>query len=361
MYQYQKYILRSIAPTFVTFSVVLTSLVWITQTLRLIHLLDKGIALKTFFKIIILLIPSLLFMILPVISVIAIIIAYHQLQKDNQLIILQSIGLSNFCISKPALYISTIITIFSIFISAYFMPYSYRKLKLETRNVHKVYLSHHVISIKTFNHISNTSTIYVNHKHSDGSVDGIVFFDNKMPEHRIIFFAKRGKIINIYPYNSTKFELTEGMRHAYDKNGKITKLYFDTLSIIIPNNNSHEQSGNKTSLELYLNEMIWPDQSLSINKQNRLIIDGHSRIIWPLYNLTFVMLALSIFLKQYSHSRSQNIEQYVLTFAPILIVSYIHFTLHKYAYKNIYYILCCYANILVCLITSIWLNHKKYI
>ncbi len=356
MNTYKKYIFKTILPTFLVLSTVLTSLVWITQTLRLVHLIDKGIVFKSFIKIVMLIIPSLLFMILPVITVISVIVVYNRLHEERQLIIFQSAGLSNFCLSKPALYVTILITIFAFYTSAYLMPSSYSKLKHETSSFQKGYVSN-IIDTRTFNQISRTSTIYIDSKNSDGSMDGVIFFDNKMPENRTIFFAKHGKIITTNPEN-TQFELIDGTRHSYDRNGKLTKLYFDALSVAITNETADENSRNKTSLELYLNEMLWPDSKLPIEKQNRLITDGHIRIIWPLFNFAFVFLALSIFLKQ-PYNRKSNIKQYILTFSPILIASYFHFTLQKIAYKDLNYIFLCYANVFICIILSIWLNTRK--
>lgn len=353
---YKKYIFKAILPTFLILCAVLTSLVWITQTLRLVHFIDKGIAFQSFIKIITLLIPSLLFMILPIITVISIIVVYNRLQEERQLIIFQSSGLSNFYLAKPALYLAIFITIFSAYISAYLMPYSYNKLKEETSSFQKGYVTS-IIDARTFNQVSTTSTIYIDRKHSDGLMEGVIFFDNKISKNRTIFFAKQGRIITTSPENA-KFELIDGIRHSYDKNGKLTKLYFDTLSVSITNDTSEETSRNKTSLELYLNEMLWPDSELSLEKQTRLIADGHIRIIWPLFNFAFVFLALSIFLRQ-PYNRKSHIKQYIVTFAPILIASYFHFTLQKIAYKDLNYIFLCYINVFIYIILSIWLNTKK--
>jgi len=353
---YKKYIFKTIFPTFLTLSAVLTSLVWITQTLRLVHLIDKGIEFTTFLKIVVLLIPSLLFMILPVITVISVIVVYNRLQDERQLLILRSAGLSNFNLAKPALFLAILITIFASYISAYLMPYSYNKLKQETSNFQKGYVAN-IIEARTFNQISKTSTIYIDKRNSDGSMDGVIFFDNKNPENRTIFFAKQG-IINTTDSENTQFELIDGLRHSYDSQGNLTKLYFDNLAVVIGSEKNDEGSRSKTSLELYLNEMLWPDASLSTEKQNRLITDAHSRIIWPLFNFAFVFLSLSIFLRQ-PYNRKSHIKQYIITFIPILIASYFHFTLQKIAYTDLNYIFLCYANVFICIMLSIWLNTKK--
>ena len=356
MSTYKTYILKSILPPLAMLTVILTSLVWITQTLRLIHLLDKGIEFKHFLKLIILLIPSLLFMILPIIAVLTVIYVYNRLQEERQLVILRSSGLSNYDLAKPALLIAAIITIISYYISAYLMPLSYNNLKQGLNDFRESYVSN-IIDTRTFNQISKHSNIYVDYKNSDGSLDGIVLFDNKVPEHRTILFAKKGRILTSGQH-ITEFELTDGLRHSYDQLGHLTKLYFDHLIVAINNETPDSNERSKTSIELYIHEMLWPDKTLSAEKQQRLITDGHLRIVWPLFNFAFVFLALSIFLNQ-PYSRKIHIKQFVLTFAPILLAAWFHFTLQKIAYKDLNYIFLCYANVFLCIIFSIWQSTKN--
>lgn len=354
---YKKYISKNILPTFIMLTVLLTSLVWITQTLRMVHLIDKGIELSYFLKLIIFIIPSLLFIILPIISVLAVIYTYNNLQNERQLIVLKASGLNNYDIIKPALMIASIVTIIAYFISFHLMPVSYNAMKQKLSDFNRGYVSN-IINDRTFNQISKYSNIYVDHKNTDGSLEGIILFDSKIPQNRTILFAKNAKIIASDIY-STEFELTSGMRHSYDKYGKLTKLYFDHLIVAINNNDRAEQNErNRTSLELFLDEMLWPNKELPIKKQKQLIIDGHLRIIWPLFNFAFIFLALSLFLSQ-PYTRKTKLKQFIITFLPILLVTYFHFTIQKMAYKEFDYIFLCYANVFFCIIFSLWHSHRK--
>ena len=106
------------------------------------------------------------------------------------------------------------------------MPLSYNNMKQELGNFREGYLLN-IINERTFNQISKHSNIYVDRKNSDGTLSGIVLFDNKTPEKRTIIFAKNAKIVVSTP-NITEFELSDGMRHSYDHLGHLTKLYFDS-------------------------------------------------------------------------------------------------------------------------------------
>jgi len=354
---YKKYIAKSILYPLVALSFVLTSLVWITQILKLLPLIDKGIALSDFLSLVILFLPSLFFMISPLIAVIAVIYVYVKLKDDRQLIILKASGLSNFAIAKPALLIATIITLISYYISLHLMPLSYNKLKYSLSDFRENYVSN-IVTERTFNQLSKYTTIYVDKKNPDGTLEGIILFDNKVPESHSVLFAKIGAIIT--NDGIPVFQLKDGFRQSFDDQQNLTKLYFDDLLIEIKNNNIEKNDRNKTSLELYINEMLWPDEELHEERKTRRLIDGHQRLIWPFFNYALVFLAVSMFLGR-PYSRKTSLKQMAYTFAPLFIVAYFHFSLQKIAYQEPIYIFGCYLNLFLCIIFSIWQSNRKRI
>ena len=352
---YKKYIAKAIFYPFIALSSILTSLVWITQILKLLYLLDKGINSIDFLKLMILILPSLFFMISPLVSVIAIIYVYNNLQEDRQLIILKASGLSNFAIAKPGLIVATFITLIAYYVSLYLTPLSYSKLKYELSDFRENFVSN-IITEKTFNQLSKYITIYVEKKNTDGSLTGIVLFDNKVPKNHSILFGKTGKVV--MHGSIPLFQLQDGFKQSFDENNNITKLYFDELLIEFQKNDSVNR--NKTSLELYIHEMLWPDDNFSEAQKRRLMVDAHQRLIWPLFNYCLVFLALSMFLNE-NPSRGVNIKQIIYTFIPLLIVAYFHFSLQRIAYQEPLYIFACYLNIFFCIVFSIWKTNKTTI
>ena len=356
---YKKYIAQTILYPFITLTFVLTTLVWITQILKLLYLLERGVKLIDFLQLIILIVPSIFFMISPFISVLAVIYVYSKLQENRQLIILRIAGLSNFALAKPALLIVTCITIISYYISLYLMPFSYSRLKDDLNNFRQNYISTNIIDARTFNQISKDFTIYLDKKNADGTLDGVILFDNRIPKDRTVVFAKTGKII-IHD-NIPLFELRQGFRQSVDNNQNMTKLYFDQLLIAIKNDDPDKDDRNKTSLELYLTEMLQPTANSPEEMKKRLVVDGHQRLIWPVLNYVLVFIALSIFLSINNDTRKTNIKQMIYTFCPLVIVVYFHFTLQKVAYKAPLYIFACYLNIFLCIVFSIWKINKSTI
>ena len=114
----------------------------------------------------------------------------------------------------------------------------------------------------------------------------------------------------------------------------------------------------RKSSELFIHEMIWPDKDIPLATRDKLIADGHLRLIWPTFNFVFVFLALSVLLNL-PYSRKSSLTQYIYVFAPIIIVSGCHFTLQKFVYRDLNYIFLCYLNIFICIIYCIWQNNNK--
>lgn len=236
------------------------------------------------------------------------------------------------------------------------MPISYNQLKSELGKFRDNYISN-MIEPQTFNPVSKYVTIYAYKKNSNRSLEGVILFDNKVPADKTILLAKEGEIVD-FSQQKIKFRLKNGLRYSYDNLGNITKLYFDDMLVEVASESNNYSQRTKTSLELFVHEMLWPDQNLSQEKQNRLTIDGHMRLVWPAFNFAFVFLALSVFLK-FPYNRKNYIKPYIYAFIPILSATYLHFTIQKLAYKNPEYVFLCYANIFICIIVAIILQNIR--
>lgn len=358
MYIYNKYIIRKLLPILFIFTLVATSIVWIVQTMNLSKLIDKGIALTAFIKLTFLLLPYFIFIIMPIISVLAVIFLYHKLQEERKLVVLRSAGLSNLQIAKPALYLCVGISIILYYISLYLLPISYSNLKTTIGNFKEKYISH-MITEKTFNQLSKYTTLYIDKQIGKTDFSGVLLFDNQSPDKRVIFFAKEGAIKSFSP-QGISFELFAGVQHIYDKSGNISKLHFDKINVNIAKPDDSAPTRIKSPFELFIHEMIWPSQVMSLQNQNRLIVDGHVRLVWPFCNFAFVFLALSIFLR-YPAARKTNFKQYAACFTPIIFLIYTHFSLQKIIYYDIEYLYLLYANITLALVIGALCNWQRSI
>ena len=357
---YQHYIIRNLLFPLCLLAIVFTGIVWVSQVFKLLPLIDKGVGLSNFAYLIALVVPFLLFVTLPFVTVIAVIYTYNKLSEERQLIILKNSGLSNFKIATPALMIAILTTLLSYYISAQLLPISYTKLKTSLNSIKENFASS-FIAEKTFNQLSKHITFYVNKKLPTGILEGIIVFDNRNELNHTILFAKKGSLE--IQDNYLKLNLSRGSRQAYDSNGNLTKLYFDNLSIEInrlKSNNPNQDLYNRDVNEYYITELLDAKRQAPSDRKTKLIVEGHQRLIWPIYSLILVSLGLAVFLRQ-PYNKKSHLREIGLTSLAILIIAFFHFTILNISVKNLNFIYGCYINILVAVIFSIYLYRPRKI
>ncbi len=367
---YQKHIAYCIAkPTF-GIILIMTGLVWLSQTIKLIYLFDKGIAFYDFCYLVILVLPSLFFAILPFGVVVGTLIGYNELSHDRELVVLSNSGLTPYDLIKPALALALGITLVGYFISLYLLPLSYSKLKTTLNDFRDNYVSN-LIQPRVFTPISKNVTLYVSGKDTNGVLQGVILFERQHGDEMSVLFAKTGRIYikDHEPY----YELRDGTRQLVDKNGRISQMSFDNLLVALKTPQSCSDAekdqvgkcqrivnyGAKNLQEYFLSELFDPEYDLGEIKKVKLRAEGHQRIVWPLYSLVVTCLTLAIFM-QNPYSRRGNTVVLVKAAVAAVIVIVIHFGLQNAASKIEIINLALYANVVLCLGISYYLlNYRE--
>lgn len=359
MLTYQRYIIINILLPLLVISLIVTGLVWLMQVIKFLYLVDNGIRLVTFIKLVALFLPSLLFVLLPFITILAVIYCYNILGEERQLIILKSCGLSNIKLAKPALVVAFITTLISYYISISVMPDAARYLIKELDEVKDNY-AYSIVQEKTFSQISKFLTLYINEKKHNKELNGLVLLDNRgaLP---IILFAKSGNLI--MHGSSPMLNLNHGMRQAYDNNGNLTKLTFDSLTVELSESgskNQYAQTGDTDIREYDVKDLLSPSKILPRTRQIKLIAEGHQRILWPFYNFALTFLGLAVFLRQ-PYNKKSHLREMIFTSASIIAAVYCHFTFQNLAYKDLNFVILCYINIVIIMLISLWLYLRRTI
>ncbi|MGX6960379.1 MAG: LptF/LptG family permease [Rickettsia endosymbiont of Pentastiridius leporinus] len=357
MLLYRKYFIKNVLPMLMVIAFAVTSLVWITQVLKFLYLFDKGIKVTDFCGLIILVLPTLLFILLPIASVIAIIYIYNNLKVERQLIILQASGVNNFQLALPALYIALIVMLLAYYISSTIMPLSHITLKSRLNFIKNNYISG-MIEEKTFNKITKDITIYIDKKSAGNIMNGVIIFDNRNADNPSVVFAGSGTF-DIYD-NNPIFGLNNGIRQEYDINGNLTQLSFKSLMIKLQNENpiAEKTEHNKEINEYYITELLNPSININNEKRIKLIAEAHQRIIWSLYNFVLPFLSLAVFLR-YPYSKKTTFIPILIAALAVLMVASTHFILHNLALKNLSFIFACYANILFAILVGLYFFLRK--
>lgn len=349
---YQRYIISNIVSIFFILLFVITGLVWLSQIIKLISLMEQGVSFLDFVNITLLLLPLLLFPILPFAVVLAVGIVYNKFSYEREIIILENIGLSPWNVIKPAIIVSCFVAILGYAVSVYLLPVSTSKLKSKLRYIKDNYASN-FIQEKTFTTVSKDVIIYVAEKISASKLNGIVIFDNSNEGKKVIIFSQSGNI-NLQQ-NYTSLDLVNGMRQEVEQDtGHLSKMHFKSLSVALSNNPKCHidstdpkclpSSRSKDMNEFFLTELIDPDNNFLDDKKIKLKAEFHQRIIWPLMIIVLPLVFLSVFMqKPYSRRGNSKIIGKAAGISLILVI--LHFVFHNLASKNILIGIFCYINI----------------
>ncbi len=294
------YLSKNILQPTIAIIAILSVIILLTQSLKYIDLMvSHGISVLDFTHISVLLLPSLLFIIIPVCSFIAIIYSLNKLSSHRELNILKGFGINNFAIAKPIFKIILLITIFHYFISLYWMPLVNHKFKDLTSHLKDHYITF-FLQEKVFSHPTEYLTFYIKNKISDTRFEDI-FFQDSSKELPTVIIAKKGEMIK--RNNKVFLNLVNGNRQETNKNGELTVLYFDALLWQLSSDNQSENIRNLTIQEKHLPDLLFPNSSVDQVLNKKMLSEATHRILWPFYNIIFTMLAISAILQgEYNRS-----------------------------------------------------------
>lgn len=356
MYIYQRYILRNIFLNFLIIAFLIIGVVWLSQILKFLYLIDKGVKLKQFLSMILLILPHILFVVLPFLTTIACTYTYFKLSTSNQLIILRVSGLSNIKLIVPIIIFSITATSLSYYISISLLPLSYIKLKSRLNLIKSNYITN-IIHEKSFNDISKYVTIYVSHKASSNEMLGLIILEHRNKNKPSIIFAQSGKYI---VEKKPVLHLFNGNQQFYNKEGNFIKVQFSSLKLLLSKVDEYGYYARDIN-EYYIKELLnQPINRLNEIKLNKLIVEGHHRITWPLYNFTLPLLALSLLLKEQSN-KIIKLRQLLIIILLVIIIIYLHFTFQNLMFKELRMLPGLYANFIITILLSLYLLKQNAI
>lgn len=352
---FDRYLFKALCIATCFIAVVLTFIIFLTQSLRFLEIvMNSGAAASAFWMLTGLALPRFLEVILPLSLMSATLFLYNKMIIDSELIAMRAGGHSTFALAKPTLILGLITTIFLWGITLWVAPISLSKL--QTMRVElKADLSNFLFREGVFNKVGKGLTFYIRNRTNNGELEGLMIHDTrdktKLPS---TVFAKRGSIIA----NESQQQVIvyEGSRQEYNPKSKtLQKLAFDQYTIELPENTKADKRWVQPD-ERTITELLNPDLSNKKDVKNLrdFKVEIHRRIAAPLLALAFpliglmalligptdrrgqtikiiiavisVMLCQSLFIASYNLARTHDIGliiMYSVTFTPIILSLFI--------------------------------------
>jgi lipopolysaccharide export system permease protein len=303
-----RYILNQIS--FAAIAVVLTmsSVIWLTQSLRFVDwMVNRGLPVSVFLYIAVLIMPNFLVVVLPIALFAAVLFTYNKLQTDSELVVMRAVGFGPIPLMAPALIVAFVMTLMGYVLTLYVLPTSYRAFKdlqLEMRNNY----SGVIMQEGVFTTLDQGMTIFVREQGSHGELNGIMLNDERDPDKPITMTAEHGALVNTA--EGPRIIMINGNRQQLNRaDNTVNFLFFEryTLDIARPKDDSDSER-DRVATERYLGELLDPDDVTDPHTLATFRAEGHQRLVAPLFIPSFVMVALAALLAGNFSRRGQSLR-----------------------------------------------------
>ena len=304
---YNKYQIIRILRLSIIVGILLTTILWITQSFKVFELIiNNGISIKDFLKLLIYLFPTIFYNIIPFTALITAVLEVQRMIRDQELLILQSNSYNYLQIAKPFITSSIIITCIALIFSSYIMPKFYREFKLLQFSLQHSYASF-LLEKGMFSSKINGLTFYIANKNKDGLMYGILTNDARSPNKDITITAKFGKLaVN---ENKIALILENGTRQEYNRiNNKFTLMTFNKYVFNLDLSNFFNQKYIDNPNEKFITKVF---KAALKEKDKRYIINLQNRVLWPLFCIILGVLPIALSVRSFYYryiNRYNNIK-----------------------------------------------------
>lgn len=305
----------SVALLIIAFS--LTAIIWLTQALRFIdYIVNRGVSSLTFLQLTGLMIPSLLFVILPFAVFVSVLFVYNRLIQDSELVVLRAAGQSRWQLSKPVFIVGGIASAILLFLSLYLMPLTYHKFK-DMQNFLRDNYASLLLQEEVFNTPIKGLTVFVRKRHDNGTLEGLLVHDSRNEGQPVTMMAQRGSIEKTDA--GPRFLLFNGNRQEL-RNGRFSFLRFSEYAVDLSFYTEQANIRERKPEEYFIGELL-DEAAKESPRQGELLAEAHHRLTWPLYALILGLFAYASLLRGEFNRRGHLKRIVATTGAAIFIVA----------------------------------------
>lgn len=353
-----KYILKQLILSFLLILLGMTALVWLTQSLRMIDMIvTKGVPLGLFLEMTLLVLPNFIQILSPLALFAVILFIFSRMEADKEIMVMKAIGMSNKQIMIAPLVLAIVLTVIGYLLTIQVIPKSHEELsnlKWRVRND----LSHLLLQEGQFNTLNNGLTLYVKERAEDGSVKGVMAYDAKNPNNISILIAEKGFIFQ----EKDGFQLVfqKGTRQEYNpKTKEFSILKFNKYNMFFSDKKQTNKSRDLDETEHSLSYLLSVNKSEVNNPvlYRKYKTEALKRLTKPLYNISFMLLAMFAILSPFYNRRGQMGRINFIVLATIVVQS-LSLAFENLTAKNLWFAPLMFLNIFVPVIIIYFITMK---
>jgi len=314
------YISSEIFKNFIVILLTFTAIAWTVKAVNFLDLMiEDGFSTGIYFKYVALNISTVITRFIPLSLLLSMIISVEKLEREKELLILWTVGLSKIKITNVFFLIGFLIALFQIILGLFVNPYSLELSRSLLRDGGYKH-ANTIIKSNDFSDIFEGVTFYVRKKNLNNELFDIFIMDDVGNLNTIIsetndlnnttVFSKKGA------FDKNKLILFNGTIQTLNQKNEIKNINFDKTELNISNFNTRTITQPKiqetSSLMLFrclINEL---SEKCIIKKNKNIIIENLSRRIgMPLY-VPLISVLASFLLIQRKEKKYNYFKKYIV-------------------------------------------------
>ncbi|SDZ80328.1 LPS export ABC transporter permease LptF [Rubrimonas cliftonensis] len=291
-----RYVLRELARPFAFFLLVLTAVIWLTQSLGVIEIVvNSGQSAGLFLQFVALLAPAALAIVLPLAAFAATLYAVHRLFGESELVAMIAAGMSPAALARPVALFGALVALAVAFCTIYAAPAATREMRERIANL-RGDIANALVFEGQFLHPAPGLTIYVRENSGSGEMTGLFVHDQRDPEAEVTYTARRAVLARAE--GGPRIMMQDGAAQRRDvENGALSVLRFDELVFDLGQFMSAAGDRAPKVSERSLAELVAPDRAALGDAADRALgrfyAEGHDRLSAPLYAVALPLIALA--------------------------------------------------------------------
>jgi len=285
------YLFRQMLAPFLFIALAMTAVVWLSQSLRFVELIvNRGLSAAQFISLTAMLMPGFLSIVLPIAAFIGTLFAYQRLDVESEVVVMRAAGMGPAPLALPAAALGLLTAAATAWMTLVLGPSGFRAFKDAQFTFRGDYATV-LLQEGAFNTLSDTLTVYVRARGSQGELTGILVHDSRDQRKPITMMAESGTLVRTD--DGPRFLMLDGNRQEIDPTtGRLSMLYFDRYSLDLtafadPTSLRWREPAERTLAELFNPGTGLDDQ----RNARRMRAEAHRRMAAPLYPLALTLIA----------------------------------------------------------------------
>jgi lipopolysaccharide export system permease protein len=288
------YVLRQLMGPVALFSFLLTSVIWLSQSLKLLDLvINRGQSAPTFVYLTLLILPGLMVIILPLAYFAGALYGLHKLNVDSELVVMHAAGLSRRQLFVPVLIAATLMMVLTYVCSLYLMPLGQRAIKGKILDI-RADIGAAILSEGVFNTPADGLTAFIRELSPDGHIRGILVHDSRDATHPTTYLAESGLLAQT-PLGARLIMIDGTIEQSAALGSHLEVLKFDRYVFNLDQFGGPAHATELETNERFLPDLLWPKSATPLAPRVRDVYfaEANNRLSAPLYCLAFAFIAFA--------------------------------------------------------------------